>query len=588
MLHELLWGGLLLNLTDIARGPQWVKGQLQMSIYAPNGRNCSVECNGQNTPLIKSGQIFSGGVSNCNPGSQYQVHIDSLTRIDPLARDITPDGQKSVVPSDYTWSTSAVKIEKSRVVVYEMHISSFTSEGTFDAAIAKLDYVAQLGVTMLDVLPVFQFCGNAAGWGYNPCSPYAIKPELGGSLGLKKFVDAANKRGMGVMLDVVFNHFDQGNYLNNYDGSEIYLYTDNRRNTPWGPRPNYDSQYVREQFLVGNTQMFMDEFHITGFRWDATVCIRQGGGSGNCWDKGTPSIPNGWKFLQQANDLAHNGKYAGTFTVAEDNQNYLPITQPTSGGGAGFDGQWGYSFFYGAVEELVKGSSSSIDMQKVANLCVFDDGSDPNSVIFTENHDQASNQNPGRIPNRLQPGGHDGSASPATIKRTMLGMGLVLTCRGFPMLFFQQEFLEFRSFDFPDPPKMDWGQTTSVYVKQTTDMVNLRTNKNGKSPGLLGGDGSGGKTLMVSNDASNKVAVIHRWSKSGDAIVIHNWYDTYYASYVIKGLPADGRWYKQFDGDSSKYGYAGSCASQTYVDISGGQGSVCVPKSSIIILTQTQ
>jgi len=389
------------------------------------------------------------------------------------------------------------------------------------------------------------------------------------------------------MLDVVFNHFDGGNYLNNYDGSDIYMYTDNRRNTPWGPRPNYDSQYVREQFLVANTQMFMDEFHVTGFRWDATVCIRQGGGSGNCWDAGTPSIPNGWKFLQQANELAHSGKYTGTFTVAEDNQNYFPITQPTSGGGAGFDGQWGYPFFYGAVDELTK-NPGSIDMQKVANVCVFDDGSDPNSVTFTENHDQASNQNPGRIPNRLQPGGKDGSATPSTIKKTMLGMGLVLTCRGFPMLFFQQEFLEFHSFDFPNPPKMDWSQTSSRFVKETTDMIHLRTNNNGKSPGLLGGEGSGGKTLMVSNDATNKVAVIHRWGKTGHAIVIHNWYDTYYSSYIVKGLPADGKWYKQFDGDAAKYGYAGACDSQTVVEVSGGQGSVCVPKSSIVILTQTQ
>ena len=101
------------------------------------------------------------------------------------------------------------------------------------------------------------------------CSRY------GGSVALKRFVDAANARGLGVMLDVVYNHFDAGNALNNWDGNDEYFYTDSRRNTPWGPRPNYDTQYVREQFLVGNINTLISEFHISGFRWDSTICIRQ-------------------------------------------------------------------------------------------------------------------------------------------------------------------------------------------------------------------------------------------------------------------------------------------------------------------------
>jgi hypothetical protein len=98
---------------------------------------------------------------------------------------------------------------------------------------------------------------------------------------------------------------------------------------------------------------------------------------------------------------------------------------------------------------------------------------------------------------------------------------------------------------------------------------------------------------MVSNDATDKVAVILRWGPGGqsggaEALVLHNWHDTLYTSYVVKGVPTDGRWYKRFDGDAKKYSsmFDDACASQTYVDISGGQGSVCLPKMSMVVFTR--
>eukprot|EP01065_Artemidia_motanka_P052281 TRINITY_DN93_c0_g2_i1.p1 TRINITY_DN93_c0_g2~~TRINITY_DN93_c0_g2_i1.p1 ORF type:complete len:615 (+),score=202.15 TRINITY_DN93_c0_g2_i1:55-1845(+) len=566
-------------------GPRWLEdGTLQFNVWGPKASSCSVKCGGQTTTLQKSGDMFTGSAP-CAAGSQYTLNLGDGDKIDYLGRDITQDGSQSVVPQPYSFSSQAVHIDKSKIIVYEMHIGSFTSEGTFDAASGKLQYLADLGVTMLELMPVMDFCGNAGGWGYNPCAPWAVKPELGGSVGLKKFVDAANQRGMGVMLDVVFNHLDGSTELVNYGGDDFF-FTDSRRNTPWGPRPNYDSDYVREQFLVGNTKMWMDEYHVTGFRWDSTICIRQGGGSGHCWDKGEPAITNGWKLMVDGNNLAHGGSYTGTFTVAEDNENWGGITRPTSAGGAGFDGQWGYKFFYDVVGELTKAQTTSVDMGKVAAACSFDNGGDPNQVTFTENHDQASNQNPGRIPHRLQPGG--GAADWWTAKKSMLGIGMVLTCRGFPMLLQGQEYLEQKGFDYPKPPKIDWSQTSSTFVKEVQDIAALRTNKWGNSAGLLGGLNSGGKTLMVSNTGDDKVAVIHRWGPGGDAIVIFNFHEKYYKSYVLKGVPYDGRWTKRFDGDAKTYAgfYDGACDWAQYADISGGTGGMCVPKMSMIILTR--
>jgi 1,4-alpha-glucan branching enzyme len=320
-----------------------VGANLNFNVWAPAATSATVQCNGVNTVLAKSGDAWTGVVSgtSCPAGSKYNLLLNgNLVRIDPLARDILADGSMSVVQEPYTFQNPQVWIPKEKVVIYEMHINSFSPTGDFAGAIQKLSYLQNLGVTYLELMPVFFFCGTPQGWGYNPCAPWAVMPTYGGSVGLKQFVDAANKLGMGVMLDIVFNHFDATNYLNNWDGQDEYFFTDQFGPTPWGPRPAYTTQYVRENFLVGNTQMFMDEYHISGFRWDSTICIRKGGGTGNCWDSGALDVPDGYLLLQQGNEAAHAAPHPNTFTVAEDNMNWWAITEPVSSGGAGFDGQW--------------------------------------------------------------------------------------------------------------------------------------------------------------------------------------------------------------------------------------------------------
>jgi maltooligosyltrehalose trehalohydrolase len=150
---------------------------LELNVWAPEANSCAVSCSGVKTTLSNNAGYFSGAVS-CSPGSKYNLIFDgSLSRIDPLALDVMTDMSASIVPQSYSFNSPQVFIDKSRIVIYEMHIASFTSAGTFDAAIDKLDYLAGLGVTMLELMPIFHFCGDAGGWGYNPCAPWAIKPE---------------------------------------------------------------------------------------------------------------------------------------------------------------------------------------------------------------------------------------------------------------------------------------------------------------------------------------------------------------------------------------------------------------------------
>eukprot|EP00456_Euglypha_rotunda_P076431 TRINITY_DN7153_c0_g1_i3.p1 TRINITY_DN7153_c0_g1~~TRINITY_DN7153_c0_g1_i3.p1 ORF type:complete len:222 (+),score=19.33 TRINITY_DN7153_c0_g1_i3:45-668(+) len=186
---------------------------------------------------------------------------------------------------------------------------------------------------------------------------------MGGYQALKRFVQAANQLGIAVILDVVWNHMSGNNILENYDGNGgssgngIYFYQGQFANTPWGPRPNYDNSAVF-QYITDNIQMWLSEYHISGFRWDSTICIRSGGDP--CWSD-IVDIPNGWKLMQQSNILSAGSQYKA-WSTAEDNSEYWDITKATTDtsaglpgapGGAGFNDQWAERYYDTAEPALV-------------------------------------------------------------------------------------------------------------------------------------------------------------------------------------------------------------------------------------------
>src|ERR1700724_2418857 len=208
-------------------------------------------------------------------GSRYFYRLDGGSeRPDPASR-FQPQGvhglSEVVDPSGFPWTDDGWKapsLEQS--VFYELHVGTFTKDGTFAALVPHLDRLADLGVTTIELMPIAQFPGGR-NWGYDGTYPYAVQNSYGGPQGLCRLVNAAHKHGLAVALDVVYNHLGpEGNYL-----AEFGPYFTDRSRTPWGPALNYDgpgSDPVR-QFVLDNVRLWIEDYQFDGLRLDAVSAI---------------------------------------------------------------------------------------------------------------------------------------------------------------------------------------------------------------------------------------------------------------------------------------------------------------------------
>ncbi|HSV30188.1 MAG TPA: malto-oligosyltrehalose trehalohydrolase, partial [Candidatus Omnitrophota bacterium] len=218
-------------------------------------------------------EVFVPGLG---AGARYGFKVGDLTMPDPASRHQPDDVHalsEVVDPLAYEWADRTWRGRPwSEAVVYELHVGTFTPEGTFRAAINKLDYLVDLGVTAIELMPVAEFPGMR-GWGYDGVLLFAPEATYGRPEDMKALVDAAHARGLMVMLDVVYNHFGpEGNYLHAYARR---FFTD-RHHTPWGQAVNYDGADagpVRD-FVIHNALYWLEEFHLDGLRLDAVHAIR--------------------------------------------------------------------------------------------------------------------------------------------------------------------------------------------------------------------------------------------------------------------------------------------------------------------------
>jgi maltooligosyltrehalose trehalohydrolase len=214
-------------------------------------------------------------VPGIGAGARYGFRIGDLTVPDPASRHQPDDVHhlsEVIDPAAYEWGDGEWRGRSwDEAVIYELHVGTFTEPGTFLAAIAKLDYLADLGITAVELMPVAEFPG-AHGWGYDGVLPYAPEASYGRPEDLKALVDACHRRGLMVFLDVVYNHFGpEGNYLH---ASASRVFTD-RHHTPWGQAINYDGADagpVRE-FVIHNALYWLGEYHFDGLRLDAVHAI---------------------------------------------------------------------------------------------------------------------------------------------------------------------------------------------------------------------------------------------------------------------------------------------------------------------------
>jgi 1,4-alpha-glucan branching enzyme len=349
-------------------GPSPVSGGgVCFQVWAPHALSASVVGVGtlwRKVPMSNNGSLWTTFVEDAGPGDAYMYEFSTsngvVQRLDPRAQIVGSTNTFSVVhDANFNWHDQHfTATPMDRAIVYELHIPSFSEDGTLRGAMNNLKHLSNVGVSHVELMPVTAFAGSTRGWGYNPISAFAIQHAYG-YRELKEFVDAAHSFSIAVVLDVVFNHFDPSswNMLLQYDGyagptgNGIYFgNTTETATTMWGPRPNFGDANVRA-YLLDAMDTFVTQYHIDGFRVDATVCIRKPGKS--CWTNPN-NITAGWTFLQRLTSKS-------PFIVAEDDQGLRDITEAVNNTHAGIPGAKGGCGF-GAQVMVIKYAFNKNDL----------------------------------------------------------------------------------------------------------------------------------------------------------------------------------------------------------------------------------
>jgi 1,4-alpha-glucan branching enzyme len=585
-------------------------------VWAPDATSAFVrgEFNGWSgtaTPLGKdlTNGVWSGNwsadVTSATNGQQYKYYFNfsggsnfisgtNVWRHDPRARKVvnsgtgTGDNDYIYDPAAFNWTNdSPVSLALNDLVIYELHIGTFYNpnsgsglQGTFLNATNRLDYLRNLGVSAVEILPVAEFPGTAS-WGYNPADIFAAdNNSYGGPDGLKTFVKACHARGLAVFLDVIHNHygptdldmwdFDGWSGTNPLGGGGIYFYESNTnlQFTPWGnTRPNFSSNQVCS-FIQDNFTMWLSECHADGFRWDTpgTMMFANDGAY----------IPAAGNLISAINAMIHTN-YTGKTSIAEDVYNSY-----------GFDSAWDTSYPYAVTPILTNAVDANRNLNTLTNALAhnvrYGGSAGFGRVGFLESHDVVGDLNNGtRLVTAIDP------VTPNSYrarKLSLLGAALTFTAPGVPMIFQGQEMLENQQFSTSRP--VDWTKTNtySAIVKCYRDMIGLRRNADGGVIGL-----KGDQISFLKLDTGNQLLGYRRWqsgSPTQDVVVVANLAGTTRASYPLP-FPRAGTWYVHFNGDSTNYSSDFSNIGTSVVTASGTSPSatLAIGPYSVLVFSQT-
>ena len=430
-------------------GAEIAEGGIHFRVWAPRSQKAAVQLSSTNDGQIKTVPLeaetngyFSALIPEARVGMRYKFQLDSGAFPDPASRfqPEGPHGPSQIVdPNSFRWTDSAWRgAEREGQVIYEMHIGTFTPEGTWSSAMEQLPELARLGVTLLEVMPVADFPGRF-GWGYDGVNLFAPTRLYGSPDDFRAFVDRAHALGLGVILDVVYNHIGpDGNYLKEFSLD----YFSSRYKNEWGEALNFDgpnSGPVRE-FFIANAGYWIDEFHLDGLRLDATQQIFD-----NTEDHVIAALTR--RVREAANGRA-------TYLVAENEEQQSKLVRTAEQGGYGLDALWNDDFHHSATvaitgrNEAYYSDHSGHPQEFISAMkrgYLFQGqwyawqkkrrggpttGLHPaNFVNYIQNHDQIANSLRGiRLPELTSPG----------LLRAMTA--LLLLGPGTPMLFQGQEF----------------------------------------------------------------------------------------------------------------------------------------------------
>jgi maltooligosyltrehalose trehalohydrolase len=385
---------------------------------------------------------FYGEVDGVLPGGRYRYRINGADEFPDPASRFQPEGvhgPSEIASSEFPWTDQSWRgLPLEDYVLYEIHTGTFTASGTFAGVIEQLDYLQDLGITAIEIMPVAQFPGSR-NWGYDGVFPFAVQASYGGPIGLKRLVDAAHARNLAVVLDVVYNHLGpEGNYLQHYG----HYFTDRYR-TPWGRAVNFDGDHCTavRRFVVENALQWTTEFHIDGLRLDAIHTI---------FDASETHI-----LREIAETIHRHANDRLVHVIAESDLNDVRVITRTEEGGYGLDAQWNDDFHHSLHAVLTKERSGYYkDFGHLHHLAkAYEEGfvysgqfsthrqrqhgtvsrniPSHRFVVFSQNHDQIGNRALGERLNQL-----------VVDEELKLSAGALILSPFVPLLFMGQEYAE--------------------------------------------------------------------------------------------------------------------------------------------------
>jgi 1,4-alpha-glucan branching enzyme len=567
-------------------------------VWAPFAQNVFVSgsYNNWSKALMEkeNGGYWHLEVSNALAGQEYKFVIDTgngeLHKNDPRSLQMTTSaGNSVIIDQTFNWENDNFKAPNfNEQVIYELHIGTFNrpdpaESGTFETAMDKLDYLSELGVNMIELMPISAMA-NDRGWGYATDYIYAVESLYGGRKQFLDFVKTAHKKGIGVILDVVYNHFGPDGALDlwQFDGwsqdghGGIYFYNDWRSETPWGAtRPDFGRLEVR-QYIADNVRMWMRDCHLDGLRVDSTIYIRNVKGRNN---DPANDLADGWGLLQEISTISREIN-PRSITIAEDVSGNEYITKPVNDGGAGFSSQWEVNFprvlrdALDVVDDSNRNLTAICDaLSKHYNTDVFQ------RVVYSDSHDSAANGG-ARLSEEIAPGD---ATNVFARKRSLLASAVILTAPGIPMLFAGQEFMEAGSFN--DWQALEWKNVEKFrgIVQAHQHLISLRKNQYNNTKGLI----SQNFNVLHLNEG-DKVLAYHRWDKGGagdDVMVVINFANRSYDDYWIN-FPNNGVWKVRFNSSWNGYSDDFENIGVSEVNVENNSGKLSLGSYSVLLLSQ--
>jgi maltooligosyltrehalose trehalohydrolase len=544
-------------------------------------------------------------VNDVYPGTLYKYVVNEQDAFADPASQYQPEGvhgPSQIIDQQFEWTDEAwsgVPLES--MILYELHVGTFTPEGTFTAIIPRLQDLKELGINAIEIMPIAQFPGDThiepslayRNWGYDGVYSYAVQNSYGSPADLKQLVNACHQHGIAVVLDVVYNHFGpEGNYM-----GQFAPYFTKTYKTPWGNAMNFDDAYSQgvRNYFIENALYWLREFHIDALRLDAIQAI---------YDLGAKH------FLRELAEAVHHfsqgqqGQKWKRHLIAESDLNNPQIIRPPELGGYGLDAQWSDDFHH-SLHALLTGDRIGYyqDFGQSANLAkayedtfVYDWKYAPHRkrfhglscrdrplsqfVVCIQNHDQIGNQMKGeRLTERL------------SFEGLKLAAGAVLLSPNLPLLFMGEEYgetapfiyfvshsdpdliqavragrkQEFEAFHYADDPpdpesaetflrsKLNWELRNQGQHKILLDWYRQLIHLRQTHPVLLNQDRN---FIQASSDEDKQLVFVRRWNESSELIFVLN----FNSSPVTTALPIQRNAQKQLDSADKSWSGPGSDA----------------------------